>query len=108
MSAIRKLSESTYIFLDIQDHTLDGIDEVSQGRDGTPELDLNARPPCYGLGTLEALPIEVIHLTLIQLDMLSLIEFRRVNRRARQVTDSVPQFRHILAQVPASIRASLA
>ncbi|RDH33410.1 hypothetical protein BDQ94DRAFT_178881 [Aspergillus welwitschiae] len=107
MSAIRKLSESAYIFLDIQDHTLDGIDKVSQGRDGTPELDLNARPPCYGLGTLETLPLEVVHLTLIQLDMQSLIDFRRVNRRARQVADSVPQFRHILAQVPASIRASL-
>ncbi|PYH52113.1 F-box protein, partial [Aspergillus niger CBS 101883] len=72
-----------------------------------PELDLNARPPCYGLGTLETLPLEVVHLTLIQLDMQSLIDFRRVNRRARQVADSVPQFRHILAQVPASIRASL-
>ncbi|OJZ80473.1 hypothetical protein ASPFODRAFT_106921, partial [Aspergillus luchuensis CBS 106.47] len=107
MSAIRKISESAYTFLDIKDHTLDGIDKVSQGLDNAPELDLNSRPPCYGLGTLEKLPLEVIHLALILLDMQSLTDFRRVSRRARQVADSVPQFRHILNHVPASIRASL-
>ncbi|KAL4891353.1 hypothetical protein BDV59DRAFT_182300 [Aspergillus ambiguus] len=104
MSVIQKTSESTYIFLDIKDNTLDDIDKFSHL---DIPLDFASNPPRCGLGALERLPLELIHLALIQLDMQSLTVFRRVNKRARLVTNSIPQYRRILVHAPASIRGSL-
>lgn len=64
-------------------------------------------PPSNGLGALDRLPLEIIHLALIRLDIQSLVDFRRVNKRARLVTDSIPQYKRTLAHAPASIRGSL-
>lgn len=102
MTAIRKTSESTYIFPDIKDNTLDDIDN-------SYHLDnqFKFRTPRYGLGALDRLPLEIIHLALIRLDVQSLTDFRRVNKRARLITDSIPQYKRILAHAPTSIRGSL-
>lgn len=102
MAAIRKTSESSYIFLDIKDNTLDYVDNRCCLDDG-----LDFHGSYYGLGALGVLPLEIIHMALIRLDIQSLIDFRRVNKRARLVTDSMPQYKHILAHAPASIRGSL-
>ncbi|KAI9375791.1 hypothetical protein BJX61DRAFT_79399 [Aspergillus egyptiacus] len=104
MSAVHKTSESTYIFLDIKDNTLDDIDQHSHLDN---QFDGKPHPPRYGLGTLERLPLEIIHLVLIQLDMQSLTDLRRVSNRARLVTDSIPQYRRVLIHAPALIRGSL-
>lgn len=102
MAAIRKTTESTYIFLDIKDNTLDDIDNSHHSA-----KQLSFRSPRYGLGALDRLPLEIIHLALIQLDMQSLTDFRRVNKRARLITDSIPQYKRILVHAPAAIRGSL-
>lgn len=102
MAAIRKTTESTYIFLDIKDNTLDDIDNSYHSAN---QLDFCS--PRYGLGALDRLPLEIIHLALIRLDMQSLTDFRRVNKRARLITDSIPQYKRILVHAPASIRGSL-
>ncbi|PKY06125.1 hypothetical protein P168DRAFT_135894 [Aspergillus campestris IBT 28561] len=104
MSAIHKTSESTYIFLDIKDNTLDDIDKASHA---DIRLDSDLDSPRYGLGALEKLPLEIVHLALVRLDVRSLTVFGRVNKRARLVTNSIPQFRRILVHAPALIRGSL-
>lgn len=101
MAAIRKTSESTYVFLNIEDFTLDDNDDFHLG--GLCHL---GTPSC-GLGVLDRLPLEIIHLTLILLDIQSLSDFRRVNKKAKLVTDSDPQYKTIRTHAPVSIRASL-
>lgn len=102
MAAIRKTTESTYVFLNINDNTLDDIDRSYHSANH-----FDFRSPQHGLGALDRLPLEIIHLALIRLDIQSLNDFRRVNKRARLITDSIPQYRRILAHAPASIRGSL-
>lgn len=102
MAAIRKTSESTYIFLNIQDNTLDNIDESCLA-----DSQFKVRAANHGLGAFDRLPLEMIHMVLIRLDIQSLNEFRRVNKSARLITDAIPQYKRILAHVPASIRGSL-
>ena len=102
MSASRMLSDSTYIFLSLIDHMLDDIEglcDLKNGRD--------RRVPCYGLGTLETLPLEVLQMVLLRLDILSITDFRRVNRQARLVVDQIPQYKQIIVHAPASIRGCL-
>lgn len=102
MAAIRKTSESTCIFLDIKDNTLDDIDN-SYRLNNQFEFSTTR----YGLGALDRLPLEIIHLALIRLDIQSLTDFRHVNKRARLITDSIPQYKLILTHAPTSIRGSL-
>ncbi|RAK99350.1 uncharacterized protein BO80DRAFT_318711, partial [Aspergillus ibericus CBS 121593] len=102
MAAIQKTSESTYIFLKIADNTLDDIDRQF-GLENQLDLD-SSPPPRYGLGALERLPLEIIHLALMQLDIQSFTDFRRVNKRTRLITNSIPQYRNILIHTPELIR----
>lgn len=99
----RMTSEASYVFLKNTDNTLDVIDNCCS-RASRLHFD---GPYDYDLGALDVLPLEIVHMTLIQLDIQSLIDFRRVNKRARLITDSMPQFKQILTHVPASIRGSL-
>ncbi|PLB36068.1 uncharacterized protein BDW47DRAFT_119085 [Aspergillus candidus] len=70
-------------------------------------LDPDPNGSRYGLGTLEKPPVEIVDLALVRLDVWSLTVFRRVNKRARLVTNAIPQFRRILVHAPALIRGSL-
>lgn len=63
--------------------------------------------PKFTLGILDMLPLEVLSATLVQLDLRSLTDFRRVNRRAMEVVDSVPQYKTIVVHAPASLRGIL-
>lgn len=102
MSAIQKLSDSTYIFLGLVDNTLDDIERVCG-------LDYRnyRRVPCYGLGRLETLPLEILQMILLLLDIRSITDFRRVNRQASLVVDQIPQYKQIIVHAPASIRGCL-
>ncbi|OJJ99630.1 hypothetical protein ASPACDRAFT_43254 [Aspergillus aculeatus ATCC 16872] len=104
MSGIRLISESTYVFLNLTDHTLDDVDESLRL---DKQLKLDPHSARYGLGALEKLPLEILHLTLLALDVQSMTDFRRVNKRARIVAGSIPQYRRILAHAPAALRGSL-
>lgn len=74
-------------YLGLKDHTLDEIRNLCCLDNG------RHRPiPKYALGALEQLPLEIIHMVLIQLDIRSLTDFRHVNQRALQVVDSIPQY----------------
>lgn len=75
MAAIRKSTESTYVFLDIKDNTLDDIDNTH-----VLENQSESCPLSNGLGALDRLSLEIIHLALIRLDIQSLVDFRRVNK----------------------------
>ncbi|SCN76309.1 uncharacterized protein FFB20_05233 [Fusarium fujikuroi] len=45
-----------------------------------------------GLGSLDRLPLELLHDTLLRLDLHSLFKFRQSNRRSRQAVDSLKQY----------------
>lgn len=55
------------------------------------------------LGTLEQLPLELLHMILTQLTIRSLTHFRHVNRRALQIVYSIPQYKAIAVYAPASL-----
>jgi len=50
-----------------------------------------------GLGSLDRLPLELLHDTLFHLDMHSLIKFRQTNLRSRQTVDSLKQYRMVVS-----------
>ena len=64
--------------------------------------------PRFSLGMLDRLPPEILCSVLLLVDLQSLTDFRRVNQRAMEVTDSIPQYAVIVKHAPDSIRALLA
>lgn len=50
-----------------------------------------------GLGSLDRLPLELLHDTLFRLDMHSLFKFRQINLRSRQMVDSLNQYRLVVS-----------
>lgn len=63
--------------------------------------------PTSDLGTLKKLPLEFLDLISIETTLRTLTDFRRVNKRAMQVVDSVRVYQSILKQSPGSICAML-
>ena len=107
LASIRKPSESTYILLESIDHNLDGIETLCP-------LDIRNRNNgkhsyfhTSTFGILEQLPLELMNMTLIQLDIQSLTTSRRVNRRAMQVVDQIPQYKKIILHARSSIQGIL-
>ncbi|RAH41841.1 uncharacterized protein BO95DRAFT_467448 [Aspergillus brunneoviolaceus CBS 621.78] len=72
MSGIRLISESTYVFLNLTDNTLDDVDESLRL---DKQLKLDPHSARYGLGALEKLPLGILHPTLLALDIRSMTEF---------------------------------
>lgn len=66
--------------------------------------DLN---PQHGLGLLDDLPLELVREVLLQSDLRSLTDFRRVSQRGMQVVDSILEYRKIIKHSPDSIRGIL-
>lgn len=62
----------------------------------------------HSVGQLDQLPAELLIQVLLYNDMPSLTSFRRVNRRAMELVDSVPQYAAIAKHCPDIIRAILA
>ncbi|KAI0425655.1 hypothetical protein F5Y09DRAFT_93644 [Xylaria sp. FL1042] len=50
-----------------------------------------------GLGSLDWLPLELLHDTLFRLDMHSLFKFRQTNLRSRQTVDSLKQYQLVVS-----------
>jgi hypothetical protein len=65
------------------------------------------RRPRTDLGTLGLLPLELLHMSISQLDIQTLADFRRVSQRAMQVVDSIPLFKKIVTRAPLVLRAIL-
>lgn len=62
----------------------------------------------FHLGDLDKLPLELLSKALVQIDLRSLTDLRRVNRRAMEVVDSIMQYQVIVAHAPDSLRGILA
>ena len=56
------------------------------------------------LGTLDALPTELLDNILMDLDFQSLAQLRSVNRLARRVVDTLPQYKAIVTHAPMTLR----
>ncbi|KAM9875417.1 F-box domain-containing protein [Verticillium dahliae] len=50
-----------------------------------------------GLGSLDRLPLELLHDVLLRLDMYTLLNFRQTNLRSRQTADSLKQYRMVVS-----------
>ncbi|KAI9825618.1 MAG: hypothetical protein M1832_000962 [Thelocarpon impressellum] len=74
---------------------------------GRHDGDETTGQPLRDLGRLERLPLELLHSTLLDLDLQSLTTLRAVSRRARSVVDALPQYRDIVTHAAASLRAAL-
>lgn len=61
----------------------------------------------YDLGKLEKLPLELQHNILAQSDLQTVTDFRRVNRRAMAVVDSLHEYQTIIEHSPDSLRGLL-
>lgn len=96
-------STSICVFPNLEDYTLDDNTENACPLDnGRHHLE-----PKYALGTLEKLPLEILNMVLVHLDVRSLTDFRRVNQRAMQAVDFLPQYKAVFAHAPALLRGLL-
>lgn len=88
--------------LSIVDQTLDDIDlhircPLDNGRHHGQQQ--------HSAGTLDRLPAELVAQILLALDLPSLTTFRRVNRRAMDLVDSVYEYQMIFRHCPGVLRA---
>jgi hypothetical protein len=60
------------------------------------------------LGELDKLPIELHHLILEDLDVESLLTFRRVNQQAMKTVNSMPSYTKVMRQAQNSVRMAVA
>jgi hypothetical protein len=65
------------------------------------------KPPEFDLGALDRLPIELLQGLLPQLDLCSLMQFRRVNRRAIEIVESIFQYRAIATHASNVLQGAL-
>jgi len=63
--------------------------------------------PKVDLGTLDILPLELLQGLLSQLDLYTLTGFRRVNRRAIEVVESIPQYKAVTTHARNVLRGIL-
>ncbi|CBX92668.1 hypothetical protein LEMA_P053740.1 [Plenodomus lingam JN3] len=93
-----------YSKLRINDHTLD--EHLAPSSFGS--FHSWAHPSAsQDLGALDRLPLELLHETLLHLDIRTLFDLRNVNRRALELVDSVPQFKAIITHAPNALRGLL-
>lgn len=96
--------ETTYRQPNLVDCTLD-----DNGLEYTCPLDNGkyAVVPQCSLGALDNLPLEALCNILVEVDIRSLSDFRRVNKRAMQVVDSVLEYQQVLKNCPTLLRGFL-
>lgn len=82
----------TYRRPNLKDFTLDDNDLT---RTCPMEYHKRRLHPKHDLGALGTLPLELLGLVLVQIDIRSLTDFRRINNRAMQVVESVLEYRLI-------------
>ena len=96
-----ELDELTYRCPRLKDFTLD---ENLPTAVFPPKIGALCESPKADLGALDLLPLELLHLLLLQLDLRSLTDFRRVNQRAMQVVESITQYRAVITNAPGVLR----
>jgi hypothetical protein len=86
-------------------HTLDenGIETACPLDDGEHKFKRHK----YDLGILEGLPDEILLMALVELDIRTLTDFRRLNKRAMQIVNSIPEYNLVLETCPNLIRGLL-
>lgn len=103
-SLVHRLHGLTYPRLNLNDHTLE--DNLPSPK-SQPECECLGLPPRTDLGVLDALPLELLQEIMSQLDLRTLPDFRRVNRRATEVVDSLPQYKAINTHAVNALRGIL-
>jgi len=63
--------------------------------------------PKHDLGVLDELPLELLEFVLVQIDLRSLTDFRRINNRAMQVVDPILEYRLMQRHAPDLLRGIL-
>lgn len=99
------LDVSTYTKQNIRDNTLDNAQlttrcPLDNGRHNDASI-----LPRYSIGKLDQLPAELLTQVLLSIDIPTLTRLRRVNRRAMDLIDSIPQYSAIIKHCPDIIRA---
>ena len=89
---MHQLDGLTYPRLNLDDHTLDSNLPSTKSQ---PQVECLRLPPRTNLGVLDALPLELLHEILSQLDLRTLTDFRCINRRAIDLVNSLPQYRAV-------------
>ncbi|RMD39300.1 hypothetical protein DV735_g5829, partial [Chaetothyriales sp. CBS 134920] len=100
----------TYTKQNICDNTLDDAQlatrcPLDNARRDNP--DYTSIHPRYSAGRLDQLPAELLIQVLLYLDIVSLTDLRRVNRRTMELVNSVPQYKAVIKHCPNIIRAIL-
>lgn len=92
-----------------EDHTLDGNLGSSpvQAEDGGRQRHQRRAPSAVNIGSLDALPIELLQIILSQLDIRALTDFRYVNRRAVELVGSLTKYSTINRYFETAISAIL-
>ena len=91
---------TTYPNIGATDHTLDAnLPPLRR-----PLSDNLSEIPRANLGTLDVLPVELLHSLLLEVDLGTVTNFCLVNRRAKEVADSLPQFEAISAHANEALR----
>ena len=99
------VSSETYTKQNIRDNTLGNAQLVARCPLDNGRYTDASTPAHYSAGKLDQLPAELLIQVLLYTDVPSLTRFRRVNRRAMQLVDSVPQYATIIKHCPDIIRA---
>ncbi|KAI5859492.1 hypothetical protein GGS23DRAFT_585652 [Durotheca rogersii] len=102
-SLVRRLPRLTYR-LNMKDHILD---DNLPSPESWPKIERLHLPPRTNLGLLDALPLELLHEILPQLDLRTLADVRRVNRRAIELVNSLPQYKAISTHARNALRGIL-
>ncbi|KAM3549768.1 hypothetical protein ARSEF4850_008684 [Beauveria asiatica] len=98
---------ATYTKQSICDNTLDDAQLATRCPLDNVRCSVVTSPPRYSAGQLDRLPTEILFQVLLYADIASLTAFRRANRRAMELVDSVPQYTAIIKHCPDVIRAIL-
>jgi F-box associated protein len=64
-------------------------------------------PPLYDVGIIDSLPVELVHEVLKEADLQCLINFRRVNRQAAELVESLPEYKLIMSHAQNALVASI-
>lgn len=88
----------------LNDHTLDSNLPPASA---VPSFATSHAPDLVrsGLGTLDVLPLEVLHLILDQLDVSAIAMFRQANRQALDLVSSLPSYEAITRVAPNILRS---
>lgn len=99
------LESTTYTKQNIRDNTLDNaLLETRCPLDNGRCIDASIASR-YCAGQVDQLPAELLVQVLLSADLPSLTRFRRVNRRAMEIVDSLPQYAAIIKHCPTIVRA---